>query len=91
MIKLDAFHPIFIDLAMSFKILNSTASLQLIARPINMGSIYPILYQNTVEYGVNIVRMNMNDIKVFFKHYYKSLCLNVTHREIFVSFKMVYE
>ena len=40
MIALDAFHPIFIDLAMtmSFKILNSTASrpifLQLIARPI---------------------------------------------------------
>ena len=53
MIKLDAFHPIFIDLAMSFKILNSTASrpifLQLIARPINMGSIYPILYQNSTQ------------------------------------------
>ena len=34
---------------MSFQILNSTASrpifLQLIAQPINMGSIYPILYQ----------------------------------------------
>ena len=49
MTKLDAFHPIFIDLAMSFKILNSTASrpifLQLIARPINVGSSYPILYQ----------------------------------------------
>ena len=53
MIKLDDFHPIFIDLAMSFKILNSTASrpifLQLIARPINMGSVYPILYQTWSE------------------------------------------
>ena len=49
MIKLDDLRPIFIGLAMSFKILGSTASrpifLQLIARPINMGSIYPILLQ----------------------------------------------
>jgi hypothetical protein len=50
MIKLNAFNPIFIGLAMSFKILGSTASrpifLQLIALPINMGSINPILYHH---------------------------------------------
>ncbi len=47
MIKLDDLRPTFIGLAMSFKILDSTASrpifLQLIARPINLGSIDPIL------------------------------------------------
>ena len=52
MIKLDAFHPKFIGLAMSFKILGSTASrpifLQLIALPINMGSTDPILVQTWV-------------------------------------------
>ena len=52
MTKLDAFHPIFIGLAMSFKILGSTASrpifLQLIALPINMGSTDPILVQSWV-------------------------------------------
>ena len=49
MIKLDALRPIFIGLAMSFKILGSTAScpifIKLVALPINMGSINPILYQ----------------------------------------------
>ena len=50
MIKLDDLRQIFIDLAMSFKISGSTTShpifLQLIARPMNLGWIYPILYQN---------------------------------------------
>ena len=52
MIKLDDLRPIFIGLAMSFKILSSTASRpifsKLIALPINMGSINPILYQTWV-------------------------------------------
>ena len=50
MIELDDFRPSLIDLAISFKLLGSTTSrpifLQLIARPINLGGIYPILYQN---------------------------------------------
>ena len=53
MIKLDDLRPIFIGLAMSFKILSSTASRpifsKLIALPINMGSINPILYQTCTQ------------------------------------------
>ena len=47
--KLDELGPIFIGLAMSIKILGSTAShpifWQLIARTINLGLIHPILYK----------------------------------------------
>ena len=51
MIKLDDLRPIFIDLAMSFKILGSTTSCPIfcnifcnIARPISFGWTYPIVY-----------------------------------------------
>ena len=57
MIKLNDLHPIFIDLAMSFKILASTASrpifLQLIAPPINFALIYPILHQYAWDLSVS--------------------------------------
>ena len=61
MIKLDDLRPIFIGLAMSFKILGSTASrpifLQLIARPINLGWIYPILYHNQTSTFQKIIKI----------------------------------
>ena len=66
MIKLDDLCPIFIGLAMSFKILGSTASrpifLQLIARPINLGRIYPILYQTWVKDAI-WVSSYVNEVK----------------------------
>ena len=66
MIKLDDLRPIFIGLAMSFKILGSTASrpifLQLIARPINLGWIYPILYQTWVKDAIGVPSY-VNEVK----------------------------
>ena len=66
MIKLDDFCPILIDLAMSSKILGSTASrpvfLQLIAGPINMGSIHPILYQTWVKGAIEFPSY-VNEVK----------------------------
>ena len=66
MIKLDDLRPIFISIAMSFKILGSTASrpifLQLIARPINLGWIYPILYQTWVKDAIGVPSY-VNEVK----------------------------
>ena len=66
MIKLDDLRAIFISLAMSFKILGSTAScpvfMQLTTRPVNLGLIYPILYQTWVKDVVGIPSY-VNEVK----------------------------